>query len=203
MKLTFIRHASLIPPYNNYELLDYDLLAGLSRREISPWIDRIANIEKAQVIREQIDPSDKMILSSEAIRTQESAELIFWENTPYIVKKELNEIPFDLTKLCTPEEFRQTWMKSVRKAFFESFVGGTSLESLENIHQRILDLEEFLISQKKENSIIITHGWLMRFLYAHFVLQRDIYEISVEEYLWYPVFGHLDYFEVTLQDTSS
>lgn len=36
MKLTFIRHASLIPPYNDYELLDYNLLAGLSRREINP-----------------------------------------------------------------------------------------------------------------------------------------------------------------------
>lgn len=198
MKLIFIRHASLIPPYNNYELLDYNLLAGLSRRVINPWIDRIANVEKAQMIREQIDPSDTMILTSEAIRTQESAELIFWENTPYIVKKELNEIPFDLTKLCTPEEFRQTWMKSVRKAFFESIVDGTSLELLASIHQRILGLEEFLRSQNEENIIVITHGWLMRFLYAHFVLRRDIYEISVEEYLWYPVFGHLDHFNTIL-----
>ncbi len=199
MKLTFIRHASLIPPYNNYELLDYNLLAGLSRREINPWIDRIANKEKALIIYEEINLFDTIVLTSEAIRAQESAKLIFWENVHYTIREELNEVPFNLEKLCKPEEFIQNWMKNVRKGFFESIVDGTSLETVSSISQRITNLEKFLKNQNEENAIIITHGWLMRFLYAYFVLQRNIHEICVEEYLSYPIFGHLDKFAAVLK----
>lgn len=89
-------------------------------------------------------------------------------------------------------------MKNVRKGFFESIVDGTSLETVSSISQRILNLEKFLKNQNEGNAIIITHGWLMRFLYSYFVLQRNIHEIGVEEYLSYPIFGHLDLFTVDL-----
>gem|GEM_PF-2865944 len=89
-------------------------------------------------------------------------------------------------------------MTGIRKSFFESIADRTSIENLVSIQTRISNLEKYLKNLHGKNIIMISHGWLMRFLYAHFVLRRDMNEVSVDEYLSYPIFDHLEKFSCNI-----
>lgn len=165
MKITFLRHGSLLPPFNDYSLLNLSQLTQLARQEIDPTIDtaKISNsLKDAEYIASQYD---KLIVSTSKRTYDTAIELGKKINLPDPIKlSEVNEIMFDPSKLTTELGFQSDGLKIIRKKLFVALANGLNLESGKQVIERIHILDQILNKLNVGSVLVVTHGFFMRYL---------------------------------------
>lgn len=165
MKITFLRHGSLLSPYDNYNSLTLSELSQLARQDIDPSIDT-SKIFNQITNNNHISRKYDALFVSQSQRTNDTARELAKEiNLPTQVKlKELNEILFDPSNLVTEAEYENDKLVIIRRKLFESLANDSNLESGKKVIARVHKLNQMLKSSKYDSVLIITHGFFMRYL---------------------------------------
>lgn len=174
MEVTFLRHGPLLPPYDNYEKLTFDLLCQLARREVDPVLD-ISKAKKLIEHNELLKGNYDVIFHSPSARAVASTKLI---TESYKIQQseeldDLQEILFDPSKFTTQEDFALNGLSVIRENLFYSLINGTNKESLSSCIKRITSIEKMLHASTYERCICITHGFFMRLLELYFTQNKD------------------------------
>jgi broad specificity phosphatase PhoE len=168
MKITFLRHGSLLAPFDDYTALTLKQLSQLARQEIDPSIDPL-KIGGQLSQKKYLLPTYDALFVSQSQRTQDTAsELSKIISLPQMVKlKALNEILFDPSELVTQKEYREEKLTIIRQRLFKALTNSfhlTNLESKAEIVSRLYQLDQILSQVKGGSVLAITHGFLMRYL---------------------------------------
>lgn len=182
-EVIFIRHGLLEEPYRDYSKLSLEQLTALGKQEVDPHIAPIVEYKGPSL--ENVE----CVYIAESTRCKETADAVM-KDIPLVevhADKLFNEVPFDLSKLVTQQEFDEHKMAIVRQRIFDSIIHGKEgVESLESIYQRTIAIEQLLAGVSCEHILCVTHGFLMRFLDMHFRLKRDLHTFTVEEIISQP-----------------
>jgi broad specificity phosphatase PhoE len=113
---------------------------------------------------------------SESQRTSDTAIELLKEISlpPKIKLQELNEIAFDPSKLVTEKEYEKEKLTAVRTNLFEALVNNSNIETGEEVLQRIKKIGKILKKTQADTVLVITHGFLMRYLDIFFVKNHMI-----------------------------
>ncbi len=149
--IRFIRHNRLQEPFSDYDKLSFLDLVRLWKWEISPRIK--------QIPERSIQNNFDSIYTSTEKRTQDTAILI--GSQTYKQLSLLNEIYFSLDILVTESEYSRYGMEVVRERVFEYFMLESTRVTIKNQLDEIISF----LKTCPDNSLIITHGFLMRYLY--------------------------------------
>ena len=165
MKITFLRHGSLLPPFDDYNSLSLDELSRLARQEIDPSVDPSKISSKLELVDLLEKKYDALFVSSSK-RTHDTAkELTKKFDLPRLVElKEVNEILFDPSQLVSEKEYEQGKLAVIRKKLFKNLANDTNIEPGSSVADRIIRLDEIIHESKAEAVLVITHGFFMRYL---------------------------------------
>jgi len=175
MKITFLRHGPLLPPYDDYNKLSLDQLNDLALQNIDPSINKTIvrkRISSNVLLNEAFD----IAYISPSVRTVETARIINQhteiKNTEIL--DELKEIVFTPKNLVDKKRYKQSGLQAVREGLFEALENGSNTENLQDIVTRISRLENKIISTTHSSVLIITHGFLLRILQLYFKQPKKI-----------------------------
>lgn len=165
MKITFLRHGSLLPPFDDYNSLSLDELTRLARQKIDPSIDP-SKIDSRLVGADFFERKYDELFVSSSRRTHDTAiELGKKIDLPRIIElKELNEILFDPSQLVTEQEYEREKLAAIRRKLFESLAKDSNIEPGKKVIERLISLDKTFHSSDAESVLVITHGFFMRYL---------------------------------------
>lgn len=165
----FVRHGRLVPPYDDYDRLSFAELRSLALQTVDPGIEIDRAYLDLNLLKNQTELHlFEAIMISDSKRTSETADIIN-DKLPVIQTSCLNEILFDLSKLVTEDEFAQNGLVSVREGLFEALLEGKNKESLEQVWQRLKELDGMIRKRGFQSIICVTHGFLMRFVQMYYL----------------------------------
>ena len=203
-KVTFIRHARLVSPYNDYGSLSFTDISDLATGKIDPDVDPVMLSEVKKTLIRLKSVTERVIIlhadSQRAFQTSEYIQKIAREEIgelPEIIQTpELNEIFFDPKKLMTSEEFMKDGLGCIRERVFDSLAGEKilggelknkkSVESVKNIFSRIEKLERKISALTSDGTqvICVTHGFLLRLLQIYFLLEEKQPSFVTKKHLY-------------------
>lgn len=165
MIITFLRHGSLLKPFDDYNKLTLHELSQLARQEVDPPVDS-SKINVRMIAKDYLLKKYDVLYVSKSRRTSDTAvELSKKISLPPKIKlQELNEIVFDPSKLVTEKEFEKEKLIVIRRRLFEALEDNSNIETGKNVFQRIKKIEKILKKTQGNNILIITHGFFMRYL---------------------------------------
>lgn len=165
MKITFLRHGPLLQPFNDYNKLSLDELSQLARQEVDPSVD-LSKINEGMSEKDYLLKKYDVLYVSQSQRTSDTAsELSKMISLPSKIKlHELNEIVFDPCKLVTEKEYEKEKLTVIRRRLFEALVANSNIETGDTVLLRIKKLEKILKKTQADAILVITHGFLMRYL---------------------------------------
>lgn len=182
MKVTFIRHASLKEPFDNYDKLSFSEINGLATGEIDPDISTQArqNIEETLSNLNSV-AKNSVIFYASSRRAKQTAKIVqdlikkkLKTKIKLVELSELNEIFFEPQKMISLKQYEEQGLSAIRNSMFkhlsaEKLIKG--VENIDNVLQRIEALNKRLLkAEKKFDSVIcVTHGFLMRVLQLYFL----------------------------------
>jgi broad specificity phosphatase PhoE len=161
--INFLRHYHLQPPYDNYDKLSYQQLQDLGLEKVSPSIQDFDQ-QTINFINTLKAEKPELILHTPSIRSQQTAEQIIEHLDPSIPHQAtllLHEIPFDLSKLITKEQFKKDGLSQLRSSFYSSLANDHTEESFTDLYQRLMSLKQYLHSLPQQNIISISHGFFL------------------------------------------
>ena len=95
----------------------------------------------------------------------------------------LNEIPFDLARVCTPTEFETNGSVAVRSAFLTLFINN----QLSINHRNLQEECEYLLTISKDNpdALAISHTFRLRLLETYLKTNRQLFSepTLIQKYL--------------------
>lgn len=165
MKITFLRHGSLLNPFHDYNKLSLHELSQLARQEADPLVDA-SNINEGMCEKDYLLKKYDVLYVSESQRTSDTADELskIISLPPKIKLKELNEIVFDPSKLVTENEYQNEKLAAIRKSLFKALTNNSNIETGEEVVQRIKKLGKILKKTQADTVLVITHGFFMRYL---------------------------------------
>jgi broad specificity phosphatase PhoE len=165
MRVTFLRHGPLLPPYHDYGQLSLTELTNLAKQDIDPPIDVIATQQKLQV-NQVLQKEYQLVLVSPSQRTRNTAQVIGQEIPlpPYQIRAELKEILFDPQQLVTAAEYQSQGLAAIRRNLFTALVTGQNLETGGEVVSRLEKFRTELLTQPVDSVLVVTHGFLLRFI---------------------------------------
>lgn len=165
MKITFLRHGPLLQPFNDYNKLSLHELSQLARQEVDPSVD-LSKINEGMSEKDYLLKKYDVLYVSQSQRTSDTAsELSKMISLPSKIKlHELNEIVFDPCKLVTEKEYEKEKLTVIRRRLFEALVANSNIETGDTVLLRIKKLEKILKKTQADAILVITHGFLMRYL---------------------------------------
>lgn len=171
-KITFIRHAPLEKPYNDYTKLSFEKICALATTQVEPNI----NMGFGKSIVKQLNHIDvkniDLILCSQSKRTKQTAKLISKlgeKNLEIEISDNLSEIYFNPAILTSKEKFIRHGLTVIRKSLFHGMKKGIGAETLDETLKRAQKLREELIKLPYKNILCITHSFYMRILRLFFL----------------------------------
>lgn len=196
MIVTFLRHGSLLPPFNDYNRLSLEVLSALALQETDPSIDPTKASNHAvntQILAQKYD----QLLVSPSKRTQDTALVLskYLELPSYTVTDELREILFNPAMLLTEQEYKDGGLQTVRQKLFEALVDNSNIETGRDVVERVKKLQNFF-SEKDGSILIITHGFLLRFLDIYY--RQKSSNFSIEKLTEATNYDYLTGFTVTI-----
>lgn len=210
-KITFIRHARLVSPYNNYGSLSFSDISDLATGKVDPDVDpaMLSDVKKTLMRLKSVE-GRVVILHADSRRALQTSQYIqkiveeeIGELPEIIQTPELNEIFFDPEKFMIAEEFMRDGLACIRERVFDSLAGEKilggelknkkSVESVKNIFSRIQKLNEkiSMLTSDGTHIICVTHGFLLRLLQIYFLLgeknpsfvtKKNLYQMHNFEY---------------------
>ena len=172
MTICFVRHGKLKEPFDSYDDLNLSELDDLATQQIDPGIDikeahvvnwLVGAIRGASSLNAYCATSRRAKQTSEKILEQADKDI---EPVPTDL---LNEIRFSPSALTNSERYKKSGMRVIRTNLFEAILNGSdSVESLDDIFERIKKLDALLTSQNIDCALCVTHGFYMRFLEMYF-----------------------------------
>lgn len=165
MKITFLRHGSLLEPFDDYNTLSLHELSQLARQEVDPSVDS-SKINIGISTKDYLLKKYDVLYVSESQRTFDTATELSKKISlpPKIKLQELNEIVFNPSKLVTEKEYEKEKLTAIRKRLFRSLADNSNIETGEKVLQRMKKLEKILKKSQADVVLIITHGFFMRYL---------------------------------------
>jgi broad specificity phosphatase PhoE len=170
--VSFIRHAPLEAPFNNYDHASLAQLDDLATNRVTPSID----MDRAQVStatsHELALAETALILCASSVRAGQTAKAIAkttgYEG-PIVTLSALDEVAFTPTDLVPQDDYEKHGMQVIRDRLFEASVGREpGSENIDSIYKRIAQLDGVLADASAEQTLCVTHGFLMRFLQLYF-----------------------------------
>lgn len=170
--VSFIRHAPLEAPFNNYDHASLAQLDDLATNRVTPSIDVGRARVEPQVERDLYLGNTALILCAASVRANQTAEVIadtFAYEGPIVEVAALGEVEFRPSELVAEEEYQQRGMQIIRDRLFEvSVQGGSGAESVKSIYERIKTLDTIFKDDNTEQILCVTHGFLMRYLQMYY-----------------------------------
>lgn len=163
---SFLRHASLAPPFDNYDTLSLYQLDRLARQDVNPPIDPEALID--DTVRQKLHLDDvKTVFCATSLRARQTSLLAGPASAKPLPL--LDEIRFTPSMLVSPADYDARGMQAVRDGLFEALLAGdgAAAETVKDIYARIAALER-LFSSSGSDILCVTHGFFMRFLELYF-----------------------------------
>lgn len=109
--------------------------------------------------------SGDLIISSRRLRALQTSEYLADRlNIPYSVTNTLHEIPFDLGRMVSKEEFAVSSSELVRERFIDQFVNDSLLESRQSIRARLETLFEEIENSNSSGLILVSHSFTMKII---------------------------------------
>lgn len=164
--VSFLRHASLAPPFNDYAALSLRQLDKLARQDANPPIN--PEVQIADTVRQKLHLDNaKTVFCATSLRARQTAHLAGTANarpTPL-----LDEIRFTPSMLVSAADYDARGMQAVRDGLFEALLAGdgAAAETVKDIYARITVLKQ-LLSGGDGDILCVTHGFFMRFLELYF-----------------------------------
>lgn len=166
-----------VGPYKPFlEYRGFNDLCNLALQLYDPGIykDQIEKFMDKEIIEKKID----MIFCSNLRRGIETAQFIKNKNAsdPKIkIEMFLNEILFDLNRMCTPNQYSSFKSKLIRKKFIEYFIEDKLPERLFIIKYKFDQLIHLLNINKHKNILVISHTFFLKLFLIYFNHQ-DLFE---------------------------
>lgn len=104
----------------------------------------------------------------------------------FIASKALNEVPFDIQKMCTFEEWNAEGSTVVRRMFKEGFIKDTLLISREEIFKEIKSLFTSVQKIKNKKIFFISHSFKLKIIEAFVKTQGEVIRKPelIEDYIF-------------------
>lgn len=197
MKITFLRHGQLLPPYNDYNKLSLDELSDLSLQRIDPSIDVVyaeKRISANNLLRDDFDA----IFISPAKRAKQTAQMIMSKlNIGKMETSDLiKEIVFDPKKLVTSQEYENEGLNSVRLELFKALENDTNIEKISDIIARLFKFKILLKEGNNASILVITHGFLLRIIDLY--IRQSTKNITAQLLKQATNYDYLDGFSIVL-----
>lgn len=174
-KIYFIRHNKLLSNYSNYCNLSYkdanNLISLISSPNISSVIPKNDFLGKLN-----IDDIDYVITSKQR-RTFKTAKLLW---VTKVSKSDKLNMKFSFKELWIKKNVKWNYIKLARENIFKYLVS----EKWKNKYNLIFENIKIIIKQclKNENSLIITHWFLLKFMYLYLFLWKDKNYINLHDF---------------------
>lgn len=175
MKVTFLRHGFLVPPYDHYESLSLAQLSLLARQRVEPTID-------VKKVRESIkrhsgfhQPFDTVLVSPSQ-RAKDTVTVLTDNRSlahHYQIIEVLREILFDPAELISEQEYQQIGLAILRERLFIALANDQNFETGTQVVQRVKIFATILQKLQAKSVLVVTHGFLLRYLDIYF-RQRSI-----------------------------
>jgi broad specificity phosphatase PhoE len=184
--LIFVRHGKLSLPYADHSEMPFSVLADLGLGTMNPPLDATYTNERIRELAKTIDlHSFKKIYASPSPRCQETAALIaafIGTDISIETRPELSEVHFDLYKLDetmdVKKEIELKGIAAVNTAVFRAMVSGIGAEPIEQVYERV---ERFFQVSGPENTIAITHDFVMRIIEIYIRRAAEFTPLTVGE----------------------
>jgi len=166
------RHASLPPPYQDYQTLALAELEPLGQQVIDPPIDLNFDLGCVSSILKNNSSPMSVWVASESVRTQQTAQYIqelIGVTCPIEIDPLLNEIKFSPQQIIAKYVNYNSPLEAVRAYFsMETFTCSKTHER----YQKILD------KYQHQSVLLFSHGFFMQY-----ILYQQIKKIGRVDYL--------------------
>lgn len=165
MNITFLRHGSLLPPFDDYSSLSLNELTRLARQEVDPSIDPSKTHKRFSDL-DFLEKKYDALFVSYSRRTHETANELSkkLDLSRPIELKELSEVLFDPSQLVTEQEYKEKKLTIIRERLFESLAKDSNIEPGKKVAERLMSLDRILHLSDAGSALVITHGFFMRYL---------------------------------------
>ena len=175
MKITFVRHGSLKPPYHDYNQLSLNDLTKLALQKVEPDVDA-EELKKRVQLNELKKSKFEVIFTSPSKRARQTAKIMAKLLSITDIKEaaELREIIFNPKKLVDKNEYKKRGLQSVREGLFSAIEEGTNIEKTPEILHRVLMFKKRMKKSHYSSVLVITHGFFLRIVDLHLHNPRHI-----------------------------
>ena len=165
----FVRHGKLNLPYKNHGEMPFEVLVDLASGKLSPPIDE--KITRPLIERiSMFVPFKRLekIYTSPSRRCKETASLVsdyiekkFQRRPRIIILQELKEIHFDLKKIYALPP-KPISIEAINQSVFRAMLSGNGAKPIKEAYSRIRKIFSTLKREGTEETMLITHDFLMR-----------------------------------------
>lgn len=167
--ITLVRHAPLLPPYDDYNQLTLDQLEALSVGDVDPPIDPVraqALVSDNTILAGAVAGQPRLICAG-SLRAQQTAQVTrqAYPDLPEpAVSKDWNEIMFSVRGMLSASlDPAEGLLPFIRTHLYTGLqTGMKGIEPLADLQVRIAAA----FSAVREPAIIVTHGFLIRLIVA-------------------------------------
>lgn len=191
-------------PFDNWVNMTYEQSVGLSKGEFSSGISD--DIDKYFNENYSINDFSKfeLIITSPVERAAQTAVFLkskIQDEVEILESNDIREVTWDLSDFIPKaryEESKSFGKYDIGNKRVEAFINSNSPTTLNEVKERINKFEHYLLSREEQNIICVTHSFLMKVIYIHFVLGVNFDDFKVEDFNYDFPIKYLKGFEIKL-----